>query len=63
MAANTDGTAILVAGSVTPVVAIQTYGIAALQSGVSPLSVNLVASSLSTSTGGDNGGFLISLNG
>ena len=63
MAANTDGTAILVAGSVTPVVAIQTYGIAALQSGVSPLSVNLVATSLSTSTGGDNGGFLISLNG
>ena len=63
MAANTDGTAILVAGSVTPVISINTYGIAALQTGVNPLTVSLVATSLSTSTGGDNGGYLISLNG
>ena len=61
MATNTDGTPILITGSVTPVIAVNTYGIAALQSGVNPLTVNLVASSLSTATGGDNGGYLISL--
>lgn len=63
MAANTDSTPILVAGSVTPIVSVGTYGIASLASGVSPLSVSLVTSSLSLSTGGNNGGYLITLNG
>lgn len=63
MAANTNGSPILVAGSVTPVVAVGAYGIAGLATGVSPLSVSLVTSSLSVSTGGNNGGYLITLNG
>lgn len=63
MATNTDGTPILVAGDVTPVVAIQQYGIAGLATGVTALSIPLVATSLSIATGGDNGGYLISLNG
>jgi hypothetical protein len=60
---NTDSTAILVAGSVTPVVAIKQYGIAGLASGVSPLSVPLTVTSLSVTTGGNNGGYLINLAG
>ena len=63
MATNTDSSPILVAGQVTPIVSIGQYGIAGLGSGVSPLTVNLVASSLSVTTGGNNGGYLISLNG
>lgn len=63
MTANTNGSPILVAGSVTPVVAVGSYGIAGLATGVSPLSVSLVTSSLSLSTGGNNGGYLITLNG
>ena len=63
MATNSDSTPILIAGSVTPVISISTHGIAALATGVTPLSVPLVASSLSTTTGGDNGGYLISLHG
>ena len=60
---NTDSTPIIVAGSVTPLVAIATYGISALSSGTAALTVALAASTLSVSTGGDNGGYLISLNG
>ena len=63
MATNTDGTAILVAGDVTPVVAISQYGIAARAAGVAALSIPLVATSLTVTTGGNNGGYLISLNG
>lgn len=63
MATNTDGTPILVAGSVTPVVSVGTYGIAGLASGVNPLAVSLVATSLSVTTGGNNGGYLITLAG
>lgn len=63
MQTNTDSTPILVAGSVTPVVSISPYGIAGLASGVNPLSVSLVASNLSVTTGGNNGGYLITLNG
>ena len=63
MATNTDSTPILVAGSVTPVISVDPHGIAALATGVTPLTVPLVASSLSTTTGGDNGGYLISLHG
>lgn len=63
MSTNTDGTPILVAGSETPVVSVGTFGIAGLASSVSPLAVSLVATSLSVTTGGNNGGYLISLNG
>lgn len=60
---NTDGTATLVTGSITPIVIVGTYGIAGLASGVPPLSIPLVATSLSLATGGNNGGYVISLNG
>ena len=63
MATNSDSTPILVAGSVTPIVAVQTYGIAGLASGVPALTVPLTATSLSVTTGGDNGGYLINLDG
>ena len=60
---NTDGTPILVAGDVTPLISVGSYGIAGLASGVNPLSVPLTCSSLSVSTGGNNGGYLISMSG
>jgi hypothetical protein len=63
MQANTDGTPILVAGQVTPLVAISQYGIVALASGVNPLSVNLVCTSLNVTTQGDNGGYAVKLTG
>ena len=63
MATNTDSSPILVAGSITPLVSVPPYGIANLANGVSPLSVSFSASSLSVATGGNNGGYLISLNG
>ena len=63
MTTNTDGTTLLVAGSVTPLVAIAPYGILDLANGVSPLTVNFVTSSLSVTSGGNNGGYLITLNG
>lgn len=72
MATNSDSTPILTAGSITPVVYVRPYGIANLQ-GVTvnrrllvtttPLSVSMVASSLSSTSGGNNGGYLISLHG
>lgn len=61
MTKNTDNTPILVAGDVTPVVYIKNYGIVGLQTGTGPLSVPLAATSLSVTTGGDNGGYLIKL--
>ena len=61
LATNTDGTPILVAGQVTPIVEIIPYGIANLASGVSPLTITFVTSSLSVATGGNNGGYLISV--
>ena len=63
MSTNTDSTAILVAGDVTPLVHINNYGIVGLQNGVSALSVSLVATSLSVVEGGRNGGYLIKLTG
>ena len=63
MTTNTDSSPILVAGSVTPLVSVPPYGIANLANGVSPLSVSFSVSSLSVATGGNNGGYLISLNG
>ena len=63
MTTNTDSTAILVAGDVLPVVKVGTYGIAGLASGVSALSVFLTTSALSVTSGGNNGGYLISLTG
>jgi hypothetical protein len=63
MATNTDSSPILVAGSVTPLVYINQYGIAGLKSTVSPLNIPMVANSLSVTTGGNNGGYVISLSG
>ncbi len=63
MATNTDSSPILVAGSVTPLVYINQYGIAGLKSTVSPLNIPMVANSLSDTTGGNNGGYVISLSG
>lgn len=70
MATNTDGTPILVAGQVTPVVKVGTYGIANLYAGrrrllqaITPLNVPLTTSALSVTTGGNNGGYLINLAG
>jgi hypothetical protein len=50
-----------VAGPLTPLVSITTYGIAGLASNANPLSIPLVVSSLSLSTGGNNGGILVSV--
>ena len=63
LSTNTDSTPILVAGDVVPVVNVGTYGIAGLASGVSALSIPLTTSTLSVTTGGNNGGYLISLTG
>jgi hypothetical protein len=63
MQTNIDGTPILVAGSLAPLVSVQPLGIAGLASGVSPLSIPLVASSLSLTSGGNNGGYLVILQG
>ena len=63
MTANTDGSPTLVAGDVTPLVHLKQYGIAGLASGVSPLSVPLLADSLSSTSGGNNGGYLVTLTG
>lgn len=63
MTANTDGTPILIAGNVVPLIYVKPLGIAALGSSASALSVSLATSSLSPSTGGNNGGYLITLAG
>lgn len=60
---NSDNTAILVAGSVTPIVKVGTFGIAGLASGVAPLNIPLTTTGLSVTTGGNNGGYLITLTG
>lgn len=54
---NTDNSPTLVAGTFTPAVYINPTGYAALASGVNAISVSLVTTSLSVSTGGNNGGF------
>lgn len=54
---NSDNSPTLVAGSFTPAVYISPTGFAALGSGVSAISVPLVTSALSFSTGGNNGGY------
>ena len=61
MATNSDSSPILVAGAVTPLVYVTPYGIAGLKSTVNPLSIPIVANSLSVTSGGNNGGYLISL--
>lgn len=54
---NSDNSPTLVAGSFTPAVYINPTGYAAYASGVNPISVALVTSALSISTGGNNGGY------
>jgi uncharacterized protein (TIGR03437 family) len=54
---NNDGTPTLIAGSVTPTVYLKPIGLAGLAVGVNPISVPLVATSLTTITGGNNGGY------
>lgn len=53
---NTDGSPLLVAGSVTPLVYLAPIGIAGLY-GASPISVPLIVASLNNSIGGNNGGY------
>lgn len=62
---NANGTANLVAGTVTPLVTINGLGIAELSSNpvVSPLTIPLVVSGLSLSSGGNNGGYVIGITG
>jgi hypothetical protein len=60
---NSDGSPILIAGELIPIVYINPYGIAGPGSGVSPINVPLIAKSLSVSTGGNNGGLLTTLAG
>lgn len=66
---NSDDSALLIAGSAIPQVFIAPYGIVGLDDGtaftgrrllitVAPIDVPLVTSSLSRTTGGDNGGYL-----
>jgi hypothetical protein len=54
---NQDGTPLLVAGLVTPVVYSKPIGIAGLEIGVNATSVPLVATRLTTIVGGNNGGY------
>jgi hypothetical protein len=61
MQKNTDNTPILVAGSLTPLVYIKPHGFANLANSVTPPSVNLVATSLTITSAGNNGGILVSL--
>ena len=63
MTINTDTTPLIVVEDVVPLVYVKPLGIVGLGAGVSPLTVGLVTSSLSVTTGGNNGGFLIKLNG
>ena len=63
MSTNSDGSATLVAGDVTPLVYLNQYGIAGLATGVNPLSIPLNTDSLSSTSGGNNGGYLITLTG
>ena len=60
---NTDGSPLLVAGTFTPLVTINNYGIIARASGVNPLSVSLSNLALSVTSGGTNGGILTILSG
>ena len=63
MITNTDSTPTLVAGDVTPLISLDQFGIAGLASGVNPLSIPLNTNSLSSTTGGNNGGYLITMAG
>ena len=58
---NTDNTPILVAGGLMPLVYIKPYGIANLANGVTAPAVSLVATSLSVTSAGNNGGILVTL--
>lgn len=71
---NSDNSPMLIAGSVVPLVFIAPYGIVGLDDGVvfsgrrlliavNPITVSLVTSSLSKTTGGDNGGYLNTITG
>jgi hypothetical protein len=51
------------AGALTPTVYISPYGIIALANGINPITIPLIAKSLSVSTGGNNGGFRTTLTG
>jgi len=60
---NSDTTPLLVAGTVTPLIAVAGYGIAPLSSGVNALSVPLVVSSILATSGGNNGGYQLTISG
>jgi hypothetical protein len=61
---NGDSSLALVASnSVAPMVWVKDFGIAALASGVTPISVSLIVNAPAISSGGTNGGYVISLTG
>lgn len=60
---NTDNSPTLVAGNFTPAVYINPTGYAGLASGVNPIPVSLITTSLSVSSGGNNGGYYNVLSG
>jgi hypothetical protein len=57
LAKNAVNNPLLVAGQLTPLVYIKDIGIVKLANGVSPLSVNLATTSLTKTSGGNNGGY------
>jgi hypothetical protein len=60
---NLDGTPILTAGSITPIVSIANVGIAQITTGVVPPATALTATLVSPSTGGNNGGIEVTITG
>lgn len=60
---NTDGTAKLRAGDHYPVVRIEPIGYAEIDAGVNPINVPLTIASVTNSTGGNNGGIVVTVTG
>jgi len=60
---NGSTTPILLAGNLIPLIYIKLIGFIQLANGVNPILIPLIATSLSTTTGGNNGGYLVTLNG
>jgi hypothetical protein len=58
---NTDNTPILTAGSHLPKVTISPVGIVSNNPSLSPITINLLMSSVTTSSGGNNGGYEVTI--
>jgi len=63
MQQNNDTTPILIAGSVIPFIAIQPHGIVGLANTASPITVPLTTSAISLTSGGNNGGYILTITG